>query len=66
MLFLFTPHVSKTQAVYLVLFSPYRSGCAVGPGVQVLVEGRIMVHGERQNETAWEDSAQSVVHLRRK
>ena len=54
------------QTVYLVLGNPYRSGCAVSPVVQVLVVGCIMVHVERQNETAWEHSTQGVIHLVRK
>lgn len=48
---------------YLALGNSYRSGCAVGPVVQVLVIGCIAVHSERQNETTWEDSTQGVIHL---
>ncbi len=50
-------------AAYLVFVSSYRSGCAVGQVVQVLVVGCVMVHIERQNETTWEDSTQGVIHL---
>lgn len=54
------------QAIYLILGNHYRSGCAVGAVVQVLIVGCIIIHIQRQNETAWEGSTQGVIHLRRK